>query len=74
MIIFIILQGRKFPLDVQEDIGVKELKEMISKRIGGYPNLLIFQSLVLLLFAEIFQPCFCTYSRNNTSYSLGNIC
>ena len=43
MIIFIILRGRKFPLDVQEDIGVKELKEMISKRIGRYPNLLIFQ-------------------------------
>ena len=43
MIIFIFFRGRKFPLDVQEDIGVKELKKMISKRIGRYPNLLIFQ-------------------------------
>ena len=42
MIIFIILQGRKFPLDVQEDIGVKELKKMISKRIGEYPHQLNF--------------------------------
>ena len=42
MIIFIILRGRKFPLDVQEDIGVKELKKMISKRIGEYPHQLNF--------------------------------
>ena len=42
MIIFIIFRGRKFPLDVQEDIGVKELKKMISKRIGEYPHQLNF--------------------------------
>ena len=42
MIIFIIFRGRKFPLDVQEDIGVKELKKMISKRIGRIPHQLIF--------------------------------
>ena len=42
MIIFIILRGRKFPLDVQEDIGVKELKKMIYKIIGEYPHHLHF--------------------------------
>ena len=42
MIIFIIFRGRKFPLDVQEDIGVEELKKMISKRIGEYPHQLNF--------------------------------
>ena len=42
MIIFIFFRGRKFPLDVQEDIGVKELKKMISKIIGEYPHQLNF--------------------------------
>ena len=42
MKIFIFFRGRKFPLDVQEDIGVKELKKMISKRIGEYPHQLNF--------------------------------
>ena len=42
MIIYIFHLGRKFPLDVQEDIGVKELKKMISKIIGVYPDRLIF--------------------------------
>ena len=42
MKIFIILQGNKYALDVQEHTKVRELKKMISKGIGVYPPQLIF--------------------------------